>query len=337
MNRPSLQQLIDRAKSSLVSRLGVDNPAIDALAAAIGGGTYGNYAYQDYLFKQMHPETANEDWLYLWAERFNTPRIAPVQAVGSVMFTVTGGAVSVPSGVVLQTSDGKSYTTTQLTSAGLPVPVQCNTPGVDGNQSAGIKLSMLSAVPGLTPTEIVVVNLTGGADVEDLEHWRSRIIAAFNDKYMVGKRSDYAAWALSAHPDVGFAYALDNTPTLGWVSVYVGKRDDAPLVDATTLEIVQIYLDSKRLAGCHVVAASPAIKEVDITLAGVSDFGTRSAIEDALNAMFISKLGSRDSITPSDIMLTVTSITSDFGLVSPTSAATSDANEVLMLGEVSWT
>lgn len=335
MNKPSLKQLIDRAKATMVAKLGVDNPAIDAIAAAIGGGNYGNYAYQDFLFKQMHPETANEDFLYLWAERFNTPRISPVQASGFVQFE-TAGVVNLPAGIALQTTDGNKYTTTASGSSDGPIACVCDLPGVAGNLSAGVKLNMLTALPGVSPINITVVSMNGGADAEEVERWRGRIVTSFNEKYMVGRREDYAFWAQSAHPDVGFAYAQDNYPDLGKVTVYFGAKLRDISLDSATISTVQAYLDAKRLAGCHVYAVNASAKAVNITLSGISEVSTREAVEQALDAMFIAKLGSRDAVTPSEIMLAVTGVTSSFGLISPIAPVAPEQNEALVLGALAW-
>ncbi len=45
----SLAYLVERAKSTLVASTGQDNPAINAIACAIAGISYGQYGYQDQL------------------------------------------------------------------------------------------------------------------------------------------------------------------------------------------------------------------------------------------------------------------------------------------------
>lgn len=68
----SLKSLIDRATSTLIVKTGQHNPAIDAIACAIAGVSYGQYGYQDQLFRELHPETCSEAWLYLHAKRHKT-------------------------------------------------------------------------------------------------------------------------------------------------------------------------------------------------------------------------------------------------------------------------
>lgn len=335
MNKPSLKQLIDRAKATMVAKLGVDNPAIDAIAAAIGGGNYGNYAYQDFLFKQMHPETANEDFLYLWAERFNTPRISPVQASGFVQFE-TAGVVNLPAGIVLQTTDGNKYTTTASGSSDGPIACRCDLPGVAGNLSAGVKLTMLTALPGVSPINITVVSMNGGTDIEDLDHWRSRLVTAFNERYIVGKLQDYISWAKSAHANVGFAFARDNFPIIGHVTVYIGAKSLDPTLPDEVLADVLSYLNDRRLAGCHLFVEKPAVIPVDILIAGVSDLSTRLAIEESLSSFFIKKMTSNTTITVTDLIVTISYVTSAFELVQPLTSVSSADDSVLTLGAITW-
>ena len=99
----SLVSLVERAKSTLVAKTGQNNPAIDAIACAIAGVSYGQYGYQDQLFRELSPETASEPWLYLHAKRYDIERLLPSFAQGLVRFEQLGGVVPIPKG-----SDRKS-------------------------------------------------------------------------------------------------------------------------------------------------------------------------------------------------------------------------------------
>ena len=97
----SLQELINRAKATLIAQTGQNNPAIDAVACAIAGVSYGQYGYQDQLFRELHPETCSEPWLYLHATRHDTPRLLPTFARGFVQFEQLDGVVVIPKGTLL--------------------------------------------------------------------------------------------------------------------------------------------------------------------------------------------------------------------------------------------
>lgn len=336
MNKPSLKELIQRVKTSLVYKTGQDNPAIDALASAIAGASFGQYSYQDYLFQQINPETANEDWLYIWAARVDMERIVALPANGTVLFDQVEGVVSIPAGVILKTADDKEYTVTQTINSAQPVPVQSVEQGATFNLATGSSLYLVTAVTGLNPNSITSNELSGGADIEDLEHWRDRIVSAFNQRQAVGTAEDYQAWSKTAHPDIDYAWTLDNTPILGNVTVYIGQRKTSPIVSDGTKKIAQDYIDSVRLAGCHVYVQHPTTKPIDIAINGVADLAVRDQIVIALQEFINDRLGLRTDITPSEIMLAITPITVSFGLTAPASIQTLANNELFTLGNITW-
>jgi len=337
MNQPSLQELIQRAKTNMVRATGQDNPAIDALASAIAGASFGQYAYQDYLFQQINPETANEDWLYIWAERVDQSRIPAQPSNGLVTFSGVAGVVSIPQGTLLKTADDKRFSVTQTTNSDKPVPVQSTDQGANQNLSAGTALYLVTAVTALNPDTIISSEISAGADTEDIEHWRDRIVTTFKERQAVGTTSDYQLWAKSAHPDIDYAWALDNTPQLGQVTVYVGQRTNTPQVSDGTKQIAQSYIDSVRLAGCHVFVQHPISKPIDIAINGVPDQITRDQIATALQNLFTQKMGGRSDLAPSEIILSITPVTATFGLDSPTAIQTLNHNELFTLGAVTWT
>lgn len=335
-NKPSLDSLIARAKTTMVGKLGVDNTAIDALAAAIGGGNYGQYAYQDYLFAQLNPETADENWLYLWANRLHAERILPEKAAGTVNFLNVAGVVSVPAGAVLKTADDKQYVVSTATLSDQAVPVIAVTAGLDSNLAAGVTLYLTSAIFGLNPDTITSNTIGGGSDIEDLEHWRNRVVAAFKENNAVGRLEDYKTWAISAHADVDFGWALNNTPALGNVTVYIGQREAAPVLSDAIKTVVQTYIDSVRLAGCHVFVQHPTIKVLDLTISNVPDLNVRTDIANTLQAYINGRLGDQLPITASELVVAITGATTSFSLVSPLTSTTPADNEVITLGVITW-
>ncbi|WP_373020713.1 baseplate J/gp47 family protein [Thiomicrorhabdus sp.] len=334
--KPSLQQLIDRAKTSMINKLGVSTPAIDALAAAIGGGNYGQYSYQDYLFRQLNPETADEEWLYLWASRLGVDRILPSYATGSINFFNTSGVVSVPEGTIVKTADDKQYQVSQVTNSDQPVPVVALTAGSNYNLSPGVNLYLVSSVLGLNPDTITTDAIAGGSEIEDLEHWRNRIIVAFQSQQAIGRREDYKNWAISAHSDVDFGWALDNTPATGNVTVYIGQRENNPIVTDTVKTAVQDYIETKRLAGCHAFINHPITKPLNITISDVADLTTRNTIASALQTYINGRLGDQQAITPGEIILVVSAITTNFSLISPIASVSPATDEVITLGAITW-
>ena len=337
MNKtPSLASLLYRAKNTITNKVGESNPAIDAVAAAIAGVAYGQYGYADYLYKQMHPETADEEWLYLYAARYDVERISYFFAAGTVNFQQTSGVVLIPSGVIVKTSDNKEYEVTTATYSDQPVPVKAVLPNIEGNLPAGENLYLVTAVTGLHPDEIISDEIAGGADLEEVEHWRERIVLAYNVKNAVGREEDYVFWSKSAHADIDFAWSLDNTPALGNVTVYIGQREVDPLVSDSIKVVAQDYIDANRLAGCHVFVTLPALKPVNIVIADVADIDIRNAIDSALQNFFTSRLDNRASLMANEVSTVISAITTQFTLVSPVATTTFLDNELLTYGGVTW-
>lgn len=342
----SLQALINRATSTLITITGQNNPAIHAIACAIAGVSYGQYGYQDQLFREMQPETASEPWLYLHAQRHDVERLLPTFAQGLVQFESLAEAVLIPQSTVLIDKAGNEYQTLKAQMSDDDVTVIALVAGIEGNLPAGSILALSKAISGVSPDNVVCLGFDGGAPIEDVEHWRERICTAYNQGEEVGRREDYESWALSAHADVDYAWALDNTPERGLVQVYIGARENDPTVGPEVVSTVQIHIDAERLAGCHPNVAIPTHKAVDIEIQNVQDDATRADVIIALEDLFKDKMGQRDesvnppvqvSITPTEIVLAIAPITSNYIVKQPTEEQFITDSEIHVLGEVTWT
>ncbi|MGR6834746.1 baseplate J/gp47 family protein [Aliivibrio wodanis] len=342
----SLVSLVERAKSTLVSKIGQNNPAIDAIACAIAGVSYGQYGYQDQLFRELSPETASEAWLYLHAKRHDVERLLPSFARGLVRFEQLADVVLIPKGTIVVGSLGCEFITTKAQYSNTDVEVVALSSGVSSNLLNGAILTLSKAISGINPDKVLCLGISGGADIEDIEHWRQRICTAFNKGVLVGRRSDYEAWALSAHSDVDFAWALDNTPELGRVQVFVGARANNPTLPQGVVDTVQTYIESVRLAGCHPTVSLPTQKPINIEIQNVHDEHIQASIVVALEELFQNKMGKRDesvippkpvSISPTELVLAIAPITNNYIVKQPTEEQFITDREVHVLGEVIWT
>ncbi|EPI8558024.1 baseplate J/gp47 family protein [Vibrio fluvialis] len=340
----SLQTLIDRAKSTLMAKTGQNTPAIDAIACAIAGVSYGQYGYQDLLFRQLHPETCSEAWLYLHANRHDTPRLLPTFASGTVRFTQLGGVVVIPKATLLTDAAGNEYETTKEQYSDVPVSVIARVSGSASNLPAGNILTLSEGLGGIDPTQVQSLGIEGGADIETLEHWRARVIVAYEKNDLIGKAEDYEAWATSAHADVDFAWALDNTPERGMVEVYIGRRTADPTLSSEVISLVQQTFEAHRLAGCHPIALLPEHVLLNIEIQGIEDQSVRDDVVTALQSLVQSKMGkinaetgNPESITQTEIVLTVSSVTTNFIVKSPTDEVTIQSHQIHVLGDVTWT
>lgn len=340
----SLNELITRAKSTLVAQTGQDTPAINAIACAIAGVSYGQYGYQDQLFRELHPETCSEPWLYLHANRHKVPRLLPTFARGYVEFKALGERVVIPKGRVITRASGHEYETAKEQYSDEPIKVVALLSGSESNLSEGSMLTLKEGLSGIDPSQVKSLGIEGGADIEALEHWRSRIILAFEKNELIGKREDYEAWAVSAHADVDYAWALDNTPERGMVEVYIGTRKNDPTLSDEIINLVQETFEENRLAGCHPYALLPNQMELNIEIQGIEDIDVRQDVITALENLVKDKMGKMiqserklESISPTEITLCISSVTSNFIVRSPTDEVSINPNEIHVLGAVVWT
>uniref|UniRef100_UPI00262E41FC baseplate J/gp47 family protein n=1 Tax=uncultured Vibrio sp. TaxID=114054 RepID=UPI00262E41FC len=335
--------LILRAEANMVAVTGQSNPAIKAIASAIAGVSYGQYGYQDLLFREMHPETCSESWLYLHARRHDTPRLLPTFATGEVRFTELGDTVVIPKGRVLTYLD-REYETLKEQYSHTPVQVVARQSGVDSNLPQGAILTLNEGLVGIDPNHVESLGIAGGADIETIEHWRPRVVIAFKNNELVGRAKDYEAWAESAHSDVDFAWALDNTPERGMVEIYIGARENDPAISAEVVRIVQSTFEENRLAGCHPIALQPKHALLDVEIQGIEDALVRDDVTVALENLIKSKMGEinpdtkkPESITNTEIVLTISTVTNGFIVKAPAGEVTIDSDQVHVLGVVTWT
>lgn len=339
----SLESLIGRAEANLVNATGQNNPAIKAIASAIAGVSYGQYGYQDLLFRQLHPETCSEAWLYLHANRHDTPRLLPTFAKGFVQFSELDGTVVIAKGTRLTHGD-KEYETTQEQYSNVPVEVIALESGIASNLANGATLTLSEGLSGIDPNAVLSLGIEGGANIEELEHWRARVIIAFEKNELIGKAEDYQVWAVSAHADVDFAWALDNTPERGMVQVYIGARENDPTLSDEVVNLVQATCEANRLAGCHPFAHLPEQMPLDIEVQGIEDQIVRDDVVTALENFVKGKMGKIDpatrnpeSITNTEIVLVISAVTNNFIVTAPVGEVAINNNQIHVLGEVTWT
>ncbi|WP_418114381.1 baseplate J/gp47 family protein [Vibrio scophthalmi] len=345
-NKPSLQQLIDRAKSTMIAQTRQNNPAINAIACAIAGVSYGQYGYQDYLFRELHPETCSEAWLYLHANRHGEPRLLPTFARGFVEFEQLGGVVVIKKGALL-TWANQEYETVKEQYSNVPVEVVALESGAASNLTEGNVLSLSEGLNGVNPSNVKSLGIEGGADIEALEHWRVRVVAAYQKNERVGKAEDYQAWAISAHADVDYAWVQDNTPERGMVEVFIGTRQNNPAVSQEVVNLVQQNFEDNRLAGCHPFAKVPEQAPLNIEIQGIEDQPIRDDVIIALQNLVKSKMGKvkkvdndtrlPESITNTEIVMTISAITTNFIVRHPVGEVVIGKNQIHVLGAITWT
>ncbi len=159
---PTLPALIDRIKGDMNARMGNTNALLPrslafVLAHVLAGATWGLYLYQQWIARQVIPDTAEGAQLERWARLFGITRNPPVKAAGKVDVTGASGS-DLLGGSLLQRANAVEYAivgdwhwTVSETTA---VDVEAVEPGTTGNFDWAVDatLDLVSPPAGIVGT-----------------------------------------------------------------------------------------------------------------------------------------------------------------------------------------
>lgn len=351
------------------------------LGNADAGMAHLHYSYLDYISLQTTPYTATDEWLAGWAALKNVFRKpASAAACKQVLFTGTPGR-TVSAGSTTRRSDGYEYSLDAEVTLGadgkgvgavtaiLPDPATDPTGGGDaGNAPAGTLLTLDVSIAGVDSTVTAVAAITGGADIEDEEAFRSRMLLAWQDTAQGGNDTDYERWALEV-PGVTRAWVVRRMMGAGTVGIYImcdgvsGHPDGFPVGTngVSTYEPANAQVatgDQGRVADAlyrqHNVTAevwvcSPGRLSVDFVISGIStaDEVTKAAIRSAIDRVFFNE--GRPGVKPevdtppviidlSSFELAIASIpgTKGFLLESPAGNIMPGVGDLAVTGEITY-
>lgn len=349
-NRPTLPQLITAVRSDILTRLAADTTlaALRRTDAEVYGrvqaaAVHTVYGYIDYLARNLLPDLADEDWLTRHANMKRCPRKSATAATGFVRWSVANAVITIPAGVTIQRDDLVSFTTTgEAKSSGgvLRVPVTCDAAGKAGNTDDGIAMRLVSPVTGLTSSGMAD-SIQGGADVEDLEAWRARVIERWYWTPQGGADGDYEVWAKEV-AGVDRAWTYRHWSGRGTVGVMVANNDLInPIPDAATVAAVKAYIEPRApVAGADIYVFAPTPHTVNFQIRLSPDSAAvRYAVEAELRSMMLRDGGPESVLKPSRISEAISIATGEYShtLVSPSADITIGKGEVGVVGTISWT
>lgn len=292
--RPAIRQLISRARSDMKTTIDKINAYLretfeDVFAITVAGLAHSLHGHIFWASKQPFPSTADEPGVREWAFTLNVPQRDADFAIGNVNFTGTPAA-SIPIGTQYQRSDGVVFATTSayvLDGAGtITGQVKAVLSGEAANTEGGTPLTAVSAVAGVSANATVDGSgLRGGADVEDVESIRDRVLFRMQNPPAGGNAADFIRWAKEV-PGVTRAWAYPNGLGVGTVLVYFTTDNDvSPIPDAGKVAAVQAYIDSKRPAVGALTVAAPTAVVFNLSLHIVPDTAqiradTNTALDD---------------------------------------------------------
>lgn len=296
--RPTLTDLRQIARGFYKARLkGADGALrrnnIAVNADVMAGMANGQYGYLDYLIRQNFTDTAEGYYLLRKGAMFGMAPTGAIAASGPVVVTGDNGT-PIPANLTLfQDPDGNTYVTqaaAEVAGGTATVTVEASAGGAAQNLAAGIQMTLTTAIAGLNPTAVVGDGgLTGGADEEDIEAFRTRVLARQAQPPQGGDSFDYIGWAKTV-PGVTRAWIYPlarGGGTLNLTFVMDGRDDIVPTADdVATVQAAIDALDARPVTDDCLVFA-PAKNVVDFTISGVADAAVRTAIIASVRDMFI--------------------------------------------------
>lgn len=358
--RPTLTELRARTQSAITTGLEKIGALLRfsnmrVLGDVCAGMSHLHFGFLDWIARQTNPSTATGEFLAMWGALVRVYRKPATAATGqSVPITGTAGTVA-KAGAVLNRGDGYQYTldadvTIDSTGTGsgsvtavLPDASADSTGGgASGNAAAGTSLKFDVAVEGIDSGVTLNTAITGGADIEGEEAFRSRVLGAFQNTPQGGSDADYKKWALAV-PGITRVWVVRRLMGAGTVGVYImldgntGSNDSGfpvgkdgvssyetqyPGGTATGNQLtVADALYSQQPATAVVYVCSPVKTSVPFTISGLSGASAtlKTSINTAIDTVFFNSGAPGGTIDLSDIQSAIAGIsgTSGFIVVSP--------------------
>lgn len=349
--RPLLTDLVFRIETDLKGRLSGGDAmlrrAIErVLARVFAGAIHGLYGRLETLAKNLFDDSAEGEVLARRAAIKGLVKKPATLAAGPI--TVTGADDEVvPEGARLQRSDEAEYLVTApatIVAGVATVTVVAAVAGSAGVAEEGTELTFVSPIGGISSSAVVATGgLVGGADEETDEELRARLLARNRKPPQGGAQADYEDWAkdISGVTRVWPIPERSGLGTVGVTFVMDGRADIIPL--GGDLTIVANYIAAVRPVTAAVTVFAPTPVPLDLTIALTPE---GSAVPEAVQAAVEAELKdllAREAKPGGTILRThITEAISiaagelDHVLTVPAGNVTVDAEEMVVLGEITW-
>ena len=231
------------------------------------------------------------------------------------------------------------------------IPLDANDTGADGNRDSGANITPTTTIVGLTtPGFADFIGLTGGADVEDDDSYRDRIIlerssleALFNSAQIEQQARTVAG--------VTRVFVKEVTPSFGQVTILFVRDDDVSTIIPDAGEIADVKTALLEIKPAHtddadVIVSAPTPVTANFTFTALSPDTTemRDAITSNLTAFFREQVTFEETVEQAEyesvIFTTIDPTTGNkvesFTLTSPAGDIVVTTDEIAVLGTVSY-
>lgn len=285
---------------------------------------HGLYLFLANIARQIFVSTADTSFLDRHGEEIAVTRRPAAAATGNTIATGTNGT-AIPINTRLQV-DGVIYETlvANVISGGTAtLSVQAITFGADTNQVAGTIIKFITPIAGIaTDTTVDVDGLILGADKEDDEPYRRRILFKKRNTQEAGSEGFYISQTLS-QPNVTRVFVADQEdgPCTVKIRFMVDDKEDDGIPLAGDVTVVQAFIDTVKTSGIDVTVAAPVAQPEAFSIAiSPNTAAVQTAITNAMKDLFIRESVPGGTIPISKIRQTVSNAIgeSDNDIISPT-------------------
>lgn len=314
------------------------------IARVVAMASHEMLSYISWAIKQLFVMTAEAEYLEnIHGGQWGIIRKPATTATGDI--TITGfNGYTVPAGTIFRRADDVEYnldadvTIASGTGTGTLTALVA---GVAGNAVSGVKVSLVSPVPGIQSDALVSTDgLSGGTDIEGDDSYRDRILSRIQDPPHGGSRSDYKAWA-RAVSGVTRAWVYPLQYGLGTVGVTFVMDDKPGTIIPSIGEVntVQNYIEDRREVTADVTVFAPTAVPVNIQInlkpnTVAIQNAVRAEIEDFFHresepggTLYISRLNEAISTATGEF---------DHVLVAPSANIVRSFGEISTVGTFTW-
>ena len=242
-----------------------------------------NYDYLAWIKRQRFASEADGDELEAIGRPYAITRRPAAQAHGNVFVTGTPGTTIIV-GTTFSRSDGELFSVTDevvIDGDGTStVAVRAVVPGASGNTDAGAPLTQIGSALAITGVVVDTIGIGAGADVEDDEALRARILFRQRNEPMGGSPSDYVRWA-SSIPGVTRVWVEPRSRGHGTVGVWFmadGSTADG-IPGGALVDDVADYLATMAPTDTEgrLFVAAPTAAQMDVRISGLNPSTTIAA------------------------------------------------------------
>jgi len=345
-SRPTLSDLITRIRDGIFSRLSFEQlrrSDAEVYGKELAGASHELHGHLQFIAQNVIYDTATTEYLDRWAGIWlTTPRIAAVAGSGNITITGDNGLI-IPADTVFISVDGIEYATVAdatISAGSALVGVVALTTGANTNLEAGAMISMVTPIAGVASSALVDSNgLTQGADLEDDEKLRTRLLARIQQPPHGGADYDYVNWALEV-AGVTRAWVYPQELGLGTVTVRFVRDNDASIIpDAAEVLAVYDYIQALRPVTAVLTVVAPVAVPLDFTIAATPNTLTvKAAIEAELKDLITREAKPAGTIYLSHIReaISLAAGENNYIMTVPSADVTNTTGNMTTFGVITW-